>query len=110
MVSYFDIFQIFYINNIVYLSINLLLFLAFIFIMNLYNKKLFSKYLLFFNIIINHFKKILDENLNKTGKYYVIPVLTLFFFLLIFNLIGLIVYSFPLTTHISLTFGLAISC
>lgn len=110
MVSYFDIFQIFYINNIVYLSVNLLLFIVFIFIINLYNKKLFSNYLLFSNIIISHFKKILHENLDNTGRYYVIPILSLFFFILTFNLIGLIVYSFPLTTHISLTFGLAISC
>ena len=87
MVSYFDIFQIFYINNIVYLSVNLLLFIVFIFIINLYNKKLFSNYLLFSNIIISHFKKILHENLDNTGRYYVIPILSLFFFILTFNLI-----------------------
>ena len=49
------------------------------------------------------------SNLNKSGEKYYPYVCTLFFFILFCNLIGLIPYSFTLTSHIIITFFLSFS-
>jgi ATP synthase subunit 6 len=49
------------------------------------------------------------SNLNKSGEKYYPYVCTLFFFILVCNLIGLVPYSFTLTSHIIITFFLSFS-
>lgn len=49
------------------------------------------------------------SNLNKTGEKFYPYVCTLFFLILFCNLIGLIPYSFTLTSHLIITFLLSFS-
>jgi len=51
-----------------------------------------------------------QENVTGTEKNRYFPFMfTLFFFILVSNLLGMIPYTFTVTSHISITFGLAIS-
>ena len=52
---------------------------------------------------------IVQDNIGSKGEYYFPFVFTLHLFLLFCNLIGMIPYSFTVTSHISFTFGLALS-
>lgn len=58
-------------------------------------------------IIINHWVEVIKENLGN--KFFVLPLSALFMFILGINLYGFFLYSFPSTTHITITFGLAFS-
>lgn len=58
-------------------------------------------------IIIEHWKTVVDENLGENANYYLFPLVTLFTFILGINLLGFFTYTFPPTTHVILTFGLA---
>lgn len=60
-------------------------------------------------IIIEHWVTVVRENLGERTDYYVLPLSALFMFLLGVNLLGFFLYTFPSTTHISLTFGAALS-
>jgi len=48
------------------------------------------------------------ENLGKGGQKYFPFIITLFIFILTANMIGLVPYSFTITSHIVVTFGLGI--
>nr|YP_011003677.1 ATP synthase F0 subunit a [Gracilaria eucheumatoides]WPS66079.1 ATP synthase F0 subunit a [Gracilaria eucheumatoides] len=50
-----------------------------------------------------------QENLGMRGEFYFPFIFTLHLFLLFCNLIGMIPYSFTVTSHITFTFGLALS-
>nr|YP_010888158.1 ATP synthase F0 subunit a [Fushitsunagia catenata]WJJ67935.1 ATP synthase F0 subunit a [Fushitsunagia catenata] len=52
---------------------------------------------------------IVQDNLGKKGEFYFPFIFTLHLILLFCNLIGMIPYSFTVTSHISFTFGLALS-
>nr|YP_008994225.1 ATP synthase F0 subunit 6 [Rhodymenia pseudopalmata]AGO19277.1 ATP synthase F0 subunit 6 [Rhodymenia pseudopalmata] len=52
---------------------------------------------------------IVQDNLGSKGQFYFPFIFTLHLFLLFCNLIGMIPYSFTVTSHISFTFGLALS-
>ena len=58
-------------------------------------------------VIIEHWITVIKENLGDKYTYYVLPLLSLFLFVLGINLLGFFIYTFPPTTHISLTFGMA---
>ena len=60
-------------------------------------------------IIIEHWVTVVRENLGEKTDYYILPLTSLFMFLLGINLLGFFLYTFPSTTHISLTFGAALS-
>ena len=60
-------------------------------------------------IITDHWIVVVKENLGEKYIYYVLPLLSLFLFILGINLLGFFIYTFPPTTHISLTFGMAFS-
>jgi ATP synthase subunit 6 len=55
--------------------------------------------------ILSYFSTILKSNIN----YYFPLIFTLFFYVLSLNMIGLIPYSFTITSHISVTLGLSAS-
>nr|YP_010890150.1 ATP synthase F0 subunit 6 [Stephanomia amphytridis]WJJ70198.1 ATP synthase F0 subunit 6 [Stephanomia amphytridis] len=59
-------------------------------------------------IIIEHWVLVIQENLGLKFKYYVLPLTTLFMFILGMNLLGFFLFTFPSTTHITITFGMAI--
>nr|WCH57794.1 ATP synthase F0 subunit a [Hypnea flava] len=52
---------------------------------------------------------IVEDNLGKKGEYYLPFIFTLHLMLLYSNLIGMIPYSFTVTSHIVFTFSLALS-
>ena len=98
------------------LSIYLLVLLIFIFLFTskvlLKRLKLLSSTIwqyfyeiFFYNFILN----ILISQVGKRGQVYAIYITTLFFFILLSNFIGLIPYSFTITSHIILTFMLGAS-
>ena len=60
-------------------------------------------------IIIEHWTSVIQENLGLKHSYYILPLTTLFMFILGMNLFGFFLFTFPSTTHITLTFGMAIS-
>nr|YP_009490360.1 ATP synthase F0 subunit 6 [Gracilaria edulis]AWH62510.1 ATP synthase F0 subunit 6 [Gracilaria edulis]UAD89638.1 ATP synthase F0 subunit a [Gracilaria edulis] len=50
-----------------------------------------------------------QDNLGSKGEFYFPFIFTLHLFLLFCNLIGMIPYSFTVTSHIAFTFGLALA-
>lgn len=74
-----------------------------------YQKLIPSKFQSLLEIIIDHWMVVVKENLGLKYVYYVLPLLSLFLFILGVNLLGFFLYTFPPTTHVSLTFGIAFS-
>lgn len=64
---------------------------------------------LFFEEIYILTMTIVKDNLNNKGEIYFPFIFTLHLFLLIANLIGMIPYSFTITSHIIFTFSLALA-
>ena len=60
-------------------------------------------------VIIEHWTSVIQENLGLKYSYYILPLTTLFMFILGMNLFGFFLFTFPSTTHITITFGMAIS-
>jgi F-type H+-transporting ATPase subunit a len=52
---------------------------------------------------------IVQDNLNKKGEIYFPFIFVLHLFLLICNILGMVPYSFTVTSHIIFTFSLALS-
>nr|QPF96865.1 ATP synthase F0 subunit 6 [Eutima sp. BMK-2020] len=66
-----------------------------------------SKFQSVVEIMIEHWQIVVEENLGESAKFYLLPLVTLFMFILGINLLGFFTYTFPPTTHVILTFGLA---
>lgn len=62
-----------------------------------------------FEVVLEHWRKIVIDNLGLSKQLFLIPLLGLFLFILGVNLLGFFTYTFPVTTHIFLTFGIAFS-
>ena len=60
-------------------------------------------------LMVEHWVTVVRENLGESAEYYILPLASLFAFLLGINLMGFFLFTFPCTTHISLTFGAALS-
>nr|YP_008994200.1 ATP synthase F0 subunit 6 [Gracilariopsis chorda]AEX37493.1 ATP synthase F0 subunit 6 [Gracilariopsis lemaneiformis]AGO19252.1 ATP synthase F0 subunit 6 [Gracilariopsis chorda]ATG87360.1 ATP synthase F0 subunit 6 [Gracilaria chouae] len=60
-------------------------------------------------MVYNVTASIVQDNLGSKGEFYFPFIFTLHLFLLFCNLIGMIPYSFTVTSHITFTFGLALS-
>nr|YP_009511936.1 ATP synthase F0 subunit a [Gracilariopsis mclachlanii]AXI97863.1 ATP synthase F0 subunit a [Gracilariopsis mclachlanii] len=60
-------------------------------------------------MIYNVTASIVQDNLGSKGEFYFPFIFILHLFLLFCNLIGMIPYSFTVTSHITFTFGLALS-
>lgn len=110
MASYFDHFIV---TRIVtsYITDSFLILICVIVMYMVITKHLFiipNRLQSIFEVVVEHWVITVQENLGEKTDYYVLPLLTLFMFLLGINLLGFFLYTFPSTTHISLTFGLAI--
>lgn len=66
-----------------------------------------SKFQSVIEIIVEHWKTVVEENLGSKSNYYLLPLMILFMFILGLNLLGFFTYTFPPTTHVILTFGMA---
>lgn len=104
--------EIFFLNLTIYLT--LLSVILFLFTSKILMKRLklisstiwqYIYEIFIYNFVLN----ILITQVGKRGQAYVIYITTLFFFILLSNFIGLIPYSFTITSHISLTFMLGAS-
>lgn len=62
-----------------------------------------------FEIIFNTTIELSYANIGKDGKHFVPLIFIVFFFLLLCNLIGMIPYSFTLTSHLIVTFTLSLT-
>nr|UAD89513.1 ATP synthase F0 subunit a [Gracilaria changii] len=60
-------------------------------------------------MIYNVTSSMVQDNLGAKGEFYFPFIFTLHSFLLFCNLIGMVPYSFTVTSHITFTFGLALS-
>jgi len=66
-----------------------------------------SRFQSIMEIIIEHWNVVVKENLGEKSNYYLLPLTSLFMFILGINLLGFFLYTFPPTTHVTLTFGMA---
>ena len=84
-------------------------FLLFCFDFILFSKKLIPKswQLLFETIYLALVSMVIDNIGEKSQKFFPF-IFSLFFFILISNLIGLVPYSFTITSHLVVTFSLAL--
>lgn len=111
MASYFDHFILINIIN-PYITDSLIIMLGVIVLWTLmnYSKKIIpSRFQSSIEIIIEHWALLIEENLGEKSKFYILPLFSLFIFILTINLFGFFLYTFPVTTHISITFGAAFS-
>jgi len=67
------------------------------------NQPIFNRFMVLFSFLISFFVGILKENFVKKGFYFSIYLFFLLFFLLTANLVGMIPYSFALTSHFAVT-------
>jgi F-type H+-transporting ATPase subunit a len=67
-----------------------------------------TRFQVFIELLYTIVLSILISNVGKEGQAYFPIVFTLFFYILSFNLIGLIPYSFTITSHIIVTLSLSL--
>ena len=58
-----------------------------------------TKYFIYYNVV--------SENIRKGGGSYFTVLFSVFYFILFCNLLGMVPYSFTVTSHIVITLGLA---
>jgi ATP synthase subunit 6 len=63
----------------------------------------------FFEMVYETVSQLVYDNLNLEGEKYLPYIFTLFTFILFNNLIGLLPYSFTVTSHLIVTFTLSLS-
>ena len=106
---YFD----FSITNIFFISVLTITLFYFFFSFSLANDNTFFFIPLtwqnLFELTYTMIAQLLFDNINKKGEIYFPFIIVLFLFILILNLIGLISYSFTITSHIVITFIFSIS-
>ena len=62
----------------------------------------------FIEIIYNMILNMVDSNIGENGKRFLPLILTIFLFILSCNLLGMIPYGFTVTSHLIITFSIAI--
>ena len=109
MASYFDHFIV---TRIItdYITDSFIIMVSVIILYMVINKNQFiipSRLQSILEIIIEHWQTVVEENLGEKANFYLLPLVTLFMFILGINLLGFFTYTFPPTTHVILTFGMA---
>lgn len=111
MTSYFDHFIV---TQIItnYLTDSLIILISVITLYILLSKSIFlipNRFQIIIEIIIDHWCSVVSENLGCDKQLYLIPLVSLFMFIFGINLLGFFTYTFPVTTHLFITFGMAFS-
>ena len=111
MVSYFDHFIITHLifNYVTDTTVIIIVSLALYFILSKREYISPSRYQSLVELSIDHWKSVVSENLGTDQEIYSYYLWFLFLFLFGVNLLGFMIYIFPVTTHICITFGLAFS-
>lgn len=111
MTSYFDHFIVTQvITN--YLTDSVIILFSVIILYSALNKSIYvvpNRFQSFVELIVDHWKVVVTENLGDKNNIYLLPLLSLFIFIFGINLLGFFTYTFPVTTHIFITFGMAFS-
>lgn len=66
-----------------------------------------SKLQLSAELVYSMIENMLQQNVGKNGRKFIPLIFTLFMFILTCNLLGMMPYSFTVTSHISITFAMA---
>ena len=92
----------------------LVIILSIFFYLSLLNPKTFSLYIIptrfqvFIELLYKIIFTIVTSNVGKEGQTYFPLIFAIFFYILSFNLIGLIPYSFTITSHIIVTLAMSL--
>lgn len=108
MCTYFDQFIVVKLFN-PFFSDSFIIILLVLIIFYLLNKTFIipSRFQNILEILVEHWEDQVKENFDN--KFFSLPLLTLFLFILMLNCLGFFLFAFPTTTHISVTFGMALS-
>ena len=109
MASYFDHFIVTKIIT-VYITDSFFILIGVIILYVCLGKSIYvipTRYQILLETIIIHWLSVVKENIGSKADYYLLPLTSLFMFILGVNLLGFFLYTFPPTTHITLTFGMA---
>lgn len=110
MSSYFDHFILLkVINPIITDSFFIIILVILLYYLINFNYLISNRLQVLLKLIINHWLTIIDENLKNNSKFFILPLLTLFMLIFGLNLFGFFQYTFPTTTHLTITFILSIS-
>lgn len=108
MCSYFDQFIIIQMFN-PFISDSFLVVFCSLIIIYLINKSYLvpTRIQNILELVVEHWETQVKENFKD--KYHLLGLLSLFIFILLINTFGFFLFSFPTTTHVSITFGMALS-
>ena len=107
----FEILPIFQIP-FVFTNASLILLIGFVYLyifINIKTKFIPTRFQQIFEIIFNITIELTYLSIGKAGKYFISLIFVLFFFILLCNLIGMIPFSFTITSHFIITFTLALT-
>ena len=91
-------------------SLILLIGLVYLYIfINIKTKFIPTRFQQIFEMIFNITIELTYSSIGKAGKYFISLIFSIFFFILLCNLIGMIPYSFTLTSHLIITFTLSLT-
>lgn len=108
MSSYFDHFLLISIYNILSDSFFILTSILILILVIKNNFFLVSnKKKIIVDSIISHWTLLINQNLNEENMKFIYPFFSLFFFLVLINLCGFFLFTFPITTHLNITLSLA---
>ena len=103
----------FSITSILVIGGLMLIFLSFFFWFSAAHDKTFyvipNNWQIIFETVYTIVPQLLFDNLNKKGEFYLPFILTTFLFIMLSNLIGLVPYSFTVTSHVIVTFTLSLT-
>ena len=101
------------VTNIILVTVLILIFFClFIWLFSSYDQTFYvipNNWQVLLEMIFDMISQLLFDNLNKRGEIYFPFILTIFLFIMLSNLVGLIPYSFTITSHIIITFTLSLT-
>lgn len=99
--------------NITLVTVLVLVFLGlFVSLLSSYDQTLYvvpNNWQIVLETLYDVIAQLLFDNINKKGELYFPFIMTIFLFIMLSNLIGLVPYSFTITSHIIITFTLSLA-
>ena len=103
----FEILPILQLPFFTFTNSSLIIIIGFIFLYiykNIQNKFIPTSFQQIFELIFNSSLELSYSNIGKKGNQFVSLIFVLFFFLIFCNIIGMVHYSFTITSHLIITF------
>lgn len=96
-------------NMTVFLTFNFIIFFYLLFLLFFKNSVIIpNRFQVFFEKGYVMVYRLIADNIGKDGKFLFPYIFVLFFFILTLNVIGLVPYSFTVTSHLIVTFSIAL--